>query len=275
MDEQVRVYEEPIPIVKEWLQMVKNTKPRSDIVEQILPDEPGEFAVGAGRTGIGKTNLALGMSFSIAAGTPFLGFKCKKAPVFYFAFEGDNRNLASRLAKLVKAYPDTGDRLRFEHMPIKNPRELYDDVFTRCSGAQVIVLDPVKYLLDGDAQKPNDVQKFITKLKESLIDLKATAILVIHIRKPQSKNSLIRPSDVYQIKGATEWVDSATTAIVLEKVAWQKKGLRLGFAKQRIAATGLPDFTVDFDPATCLFEKQGEVEIEEGDEGTVIRIPKH
>lgn len=46
MDEQVRVYEEPIPIVKEWLQMVKNTKPRSDIVEQILPDEPGEFAVG-------------------------------------------------------------------------------------------------------------------------------------------------------------------------------------------------------------------------------------
>ncbi|MGA2670786.1 MAG: hypothetical protein ABSF21_05160 [Dehalococcoidia bacterium] len=48
-------------------------------------------------------------------------------------------------------------------------------MFTRCSGAKVMVLDFVKYIVEGAALKPQDAQKFIVKLKESLINLKTTA----------------------------------------------------------------------------------------------------
>lgn len=276
MDETVEVgISEEMPTIKEYIKMVKKRKPGAEIVEQILPDAPGEYVIVAGRTGLKKTMFCMNLAFSIATGTPFLGLKCKKEPVFYFAFEGDDKNLVSRLEKMSKHFPDTGDLLRFERLPIKRPSELYEDVLARLRShpePKVVMLDPVKFIVEGNALKPEDSQKFIGRLEEDMASLKATAILVIHIRKPQNRNSLIYPTDVYEIKGATEWVDSATTAIILEKQAYQKKGLVLGFAKRRTATTDFPNFTLTFDPATCLVEKEGEVEEEDGE--TIIRLPK-
>jgi RecA-family ATPase len=106
----LQIYEvkEPIPTLEEWIKMVKNRKPRAAIVEQIIPNEPGDYIISAGRTDIGKTNLVMNLSFSIATGTPFLELKCKKVPVSYFAFEGDDKNLVSKLEKMSKHFPDTG-----------------------------------------------------------------------------------------------------------------------------------------------------------------------
>jgi len=262
--------------VKEYIEMIKKRKPGADIVEQILPDEPGAYIILAGRTGLKKTMLCMNLAYSIATGTPFLGLKCRKTSVFYFALEGNDKNLMDRLERMSRHFPDTGDLLRFDRLPVRRPSELYENVLSRLrghEGPKVVVIDPVKFIVKGNFLKPEDSQKFISQLEEDMASLKAMAILIIHIRKPQNRNSLIYPSDVYEIKGATEWVDSATTALILEKRAYQKQRLVLSFAKQRTATIDFPNFTLKFDPNTCLIEKEG-VEMEEEDGETTVRLPK-
>jgi len=51
-----------------------------------------------------------------------------------------------------------------------------------------------------------------------------------------------------------------------------RKRIDLGFAKHRISATDFLDFTDKFNPATCPFEKQREMVVEEREDGkTIIR----
>jgi hypothetical protein len=97
----------------------------------------------------------------------------------------------------------------------------------------------------------------------------------MHIRKPENKNCLIRPEDIYNIKGATEWVDSATSALIMEKRQWGKPGeSRLSFAKQREASSQpLQDLELKFNYETCSFEYR-EVEVSEEGDYHVIRVPK-
>ena len=90
------------------------------------------------------------------------------------------------------------------------------EVFAITEGCNILILDPVKYLVSGDSSKPRDAAKFIREFKEKLAEHKKAAIISLPIKKPNEK-LLIQPGDVYQMKGATEYADSATSVLLIEK----------------------------------------------------------
>jgi hypothetical protein len=247
--------------VKEWKLMESKRRPVRSLVQQLLPDQAGEYIVIAGRTGIGKTNLSLHMAYCLATGQPFYGFDCETTTVAYFAFEGAGRNYVERITKIEKTFPPTEDRLYFDVIQPFNPVEMYEDLIHRLGalkgrGCKVVILDSTKYIVPGDYLKPSDVKDFIQLLREHLVKLGMVAVLTLPIRKPPDGRSLFDPSDVYRIKGATEYVDSATSVLLLEKrPRAPMDNVALHFAKHRIATNQMYSIDMDFDRDKCAFER--------------------
>jgi len=245
--------------VEEWMEMIENMKQEPQIIQDLLPDEQGSYGVIAGRTGIGKTNLVLHLALCLATGTDFFGLECQELNVAVVAFEGDPKNLLERLKKINTTFPKVGNRLMFEVMPIQNPIQMLKDLRKKLknSRAQVVILDPIKYLVIGDYLSPKDVAPFVQMFQEMLTEQGMSAVVTLPISKPQDSKGLIRPSDVYSIKGATEWVDSATFCLLVEKKAYSKSSdeVTMSFAKHRIASRELNDEHLTFDRETCTFKK--------------------
>jgi len=204
-----------LPTIEEWKEALKHEKPKSNIVEEIIPNAIGEFSIASGRTGIGKTNLLLNLAYCLATGTPFLGLNCQRVSVSYCLFEGGKRNIDERTDKIQLRYPPTEGYLRFSRIQPENPKALLDKIERITYGSQVIILDPLRYLVSGDYIKPRDAIQFLKEYRGLLDRKRAVGILAHNISKP-NPNSLIEPGDVYQLKGATEYVDGAISVLLLE-----------------------------------------------------------
>jgi hypothetical protein len=112
--------------------------------------------------------------------------------------------------------------------------------------------------------KPEDVTNFIQLLRENLVDLDMVSVLTLPIKKPPGSRSLLEPGDVYRIKGGTEYVDTATSVLVLEKrPRAPMDNVTLYFSKARIANDVVPDMDLDFNRGKCAFEKTNYVEKDE------------
>ena len=77
---------------------------------------------------------------------------------------------------------------------------------------------------------------------DTLIDIGAVGILTCHIKKP-STNGLWEAGDVYDLKGATEYVDASTSVLLLERTRQGRSNDGRGFGK------------VDKDKVTLHFAK--------------------
>jgi predicted ATP-dependent serine protease len=55
-----------IPTADEWAEVVDRRPKVAHLIDDILPDSPGDFSIIGGRTGIGKTNLQMQMALSLA-----------------------------------------------------------------------------------------------------------------------------------------------------------------------------------------------------------------
>lgn len=256
--------------VEEWMKMMENMKQAPQIIQDLLPDEKGSYGVIAGRTGIGKTNIVLHLAHCLATGTQFFGLECQEVEVAVVAFEGDPNNLLKRLNKIGATFPEVGNRLKFEVMPIQNPIEMVKDLERKLknSNVRVVILDPIKYLVFGDYLSPKDVAPFVQRFQEMLTELGKCAVVTLPISKPQDSKGLIKPTNVYSIKGATEWVDSATFCLLVEKKAYSKSSdeVTMSFAKHRIASRELNDEHLTFDRETCMYHKMIEFD------GTNIKV---
>ena len=275
-----------IQSIEEWSKMMKERKRAPQLIEELLADEKGEYMVLAGRTGIGKTNLVLNLAFCLATGTPFFGFKCRKVVVAFVAFEGDPTNMADRYEKLKQYFPDTEGRLHFEMLSIGNPAELAETVFTKLkhtARCKVVILDPIKYIVPGDYLKPVDVKSFIQEFKELLVVCGVTGIVTLPIRKPYAAKGIIRPGDVYSIKGATEYVDGATSCLLVEKRTYLQQRNRyrnksgdsvtLSYTKHRIATRELGHIHLQLDRDKCIFEPVEKMVNREDFSEITLRVP--
>ena len=249
---------------KKWVQDVRSRPVRPDLIQDVLPDG-NELMLLAGRTGIGKTNLVLQLAYCLATGTPFFGLKCAKVVVGYIGFEGTAVKMADRLEKIRANFPDPGDNLRFTlAKPFILEKKL--TYFAKeVEGCRVVILDPLRYLVGRDYCKPKDAVAFLGLLSNILAKLKLTAIICHHIKKP-NPNLLIDPGEIYELKGATEYVDAATSVLILErKRQGHKSGggfapvdpdlVTLHFAKHRDAVGDLPPIDLKLNRKKLLFEK--------------------
>ena len=246
-----------IPNIKEYFRRVRSKKMEPAFIEHQLPQKAGEYAVIAGKTGIGKTVLALYQAFCLSTGTLFYDYACRKAVVGYLALEGDDQNMMDRYEKMKKQFPDTGENLRFELLEKERPEVLLRIIENKMKGCDVVIFDGSRYLVPGDYCNSKDTRNFIISFMRILKVQGVVGIITLQAKKSDPRY-LLSPGDVFSIKGATELVDDATTAILLEKTphSRSKDEVTLYFAKTRIATKEMPEIELHFNLDKCIFEKK-------------------
>lgn len=249
----------------EWLELDIQAEPA--IIENILPAQAGEYILVSGRTGIGKSILMLHLLYCLGTGSPFFGFQCRQTRAGLLIMEGDRNNLQDRIRKVKGQYPPTDDialDFRLDTKPLEQYLDYYKEVFAGC---EVVMLDNLRQVTTSKRLKNEYASWWIDMFHEFLRDIGAVGILTHHVKKPNS-NSLLEPGDVYELKGASEYVDDASTVILLERERQQRNNLgqftavnpdelTLYFAKSRIADRTLEPInlirnyeTAGFDPVT-------------------------
>lgn len=227
----------------EWLNLDIKADPA--IIDNILPAQAGEYILISGRTGIGKSILMLNLLYCLGTGSPFFGYEGRKTQAGLLMMEGDRNNLQDRIRKVKEQYPSTEKialDLRLETIPLERHIDYYKRTFRGC---EVVMLDNLRQVTTSERLKNEYASRWLDTFHKFLVELGAVGILTHHVKKPNS-NSLIEPGDVYELKGASEYVDDATTVILLERERQQRNTygqfmpvspneLTLYFAKSRIA----------------------------------------
>lgn len=255
-----------IPTVEDWIHRQQFYLEADDLIRDILSERAGYMIIG-GRTGIGKTVLALHLAHCLATGTSFFGLEVKQCTIGYIAFEGAEDKMSDRFFKIRKNFPSTQGRLRFSiEKPIKL-KTSYNRLAKLVEGCNVVFLDPIKYMILGDYIKPSVANEFTQLMLDFCEKQNIVAVLLLQIRKP-NEDSLIYPGDSFNIKGAADYVESATSVIILErKPQGHKKGggfaptnpdnVMLYFDKHRDSVGGLPPIELLLNRQKLLFEVVG------------------
>jgi RecA-family ATPase len=206
----------------------------------------------------------LHLLYCLGTGSPFFGFECRKTRAGLLIMEGDRNNLQDRIRKVKEQYPPTDTialDLRLETKPLEKHFDYYQEAFR---GYEVVMLDNLRQVTTSERLKNEYASKWIDEFHKFLRDLGAVGIVTHHVKKPNS-NSLIEPGDVYELKGASEYVDDAATVILLERERQQRNnfgqftavnpdGLTLYFAKSRIADRTLEPINLMINHETAGFD---------------------
>jgi hypothetical protein len=205
------------------LEDLKKEPPSDDIVKDLLPDSTSAYMLICGRSGIGKTNLVLQLAFCIATGSKFFSLETKQKVVGYLSFEGGEKQTAKRFEKLMQTFGNAGEYLQWEHsLPIKLNSQGKDELKRLITGLEVAIIDPLRPLVAGDYTKPVDASNFLINLRDVQNDTGTTLILIHHIRKPDRKLRVLPEDLQFEIKGATEYVDGASTVLLLDRPRYSK-----------------------------------------------------
>ena len=252
----------------EQLKEIENQPIINDLIQDLFPDSATSYMLICGRSGIGKTFLALNLLYCLASGTPFLSFKTKQCKVGYLSMEGSKVKIAARFTAISEHFPSCNGNISWEHTTaIKLNKDGFEKLSSIVQGQDVVLVDTLRYLVPGDYNKPSDAQAFL----ESLLKLQNTCstrlILLHHIRKPDRRLK-IHPEDIiFEVKGPTEYVEGATTVLLLERALHQKDNRGkfvssnddnkvLYFAKVKDSPTDLRPLTLHFNRETMIFEPQ-------------------
>ena len=272
---------EGIPTMKRLQDMrdeIAKEPEADDLIQDLLPDSNSAYMLIAGRSGIGKTFLLLNILYCLASGTPFMSRKTKKCKVGYLSLEGDRKKILKRFNTIGLSFPGAEDNIFWEHhMPFKLNSKGIDWLTAKVDGLDIIGIDPLRPLVPGDYTIPKDVSAFIENLR-AVQD--KTGVVVIgshHIRKPD-KRIKVQPEDLlFEIKGASEYVESATSVLLLER-GKQERGefgkfvtntslKNLHFVKKKDAPAEPIPLPLRFNAETYLFEPIDELFGDEGVNG--------
>ncbi len=239
--------------------------PADDLIQDLLPDSSSAYMLICGRSGIGKTFLALNILYCLATGTPFLSHKTKQCQVGYLSMEGSDRKLLNRFNTLSTSFPGAEDNIHWHHTLAITLNEAgisqLEEIIT---GLDVVIIDPLRPLILGDYTTPKDANTFLKNLQRVQNETSTKVILIHHIRKPD-KRVKVQPEDLqFEVKGASEYVEAATTVLLLERAHQPKDNLgkflpraddkTLHFVKVKDAPTDLKPITLRFNRDSMLFE---------------------
>ncbi len=268
-----KVKTEGIPTMKSLQDMrdaIANEPEADDLIQDLLPNSNSAYMLIAGRSGIGKTFLLLNILYCLASGIPFMSRKTKKCKVGYLSLEGDRRKILKRFNTIGLFFPGAEDNIFWEHhMPFRLNSKGVDWLTAKVDGLNVIGIDPLRPLVPGDYTIPKDVSAFIENLR---IVQNKTGVVVIgshHIRKPD-KRIKVQPEDLlFEIKGASEFVESATSVLLLERGRQERGNFgkfttntslkNLHFVKIKDAPAEPIPLPLRFNDETLLFEPVDEL----------------
>lgn len=189
-----------------------------DFIDGWLPHSTSAYMLIAGRAGIGKTFMLLDSLHCLASGDPILSHKTKQCRVGFLSLEGDKRKILARFDRIGQSYPEAVGNIYWEHcLPFKLNDQGIDRLCEIMAGLDVVGIDPLRPLVTGDYTSPKDASNFLVNLRKAQETTGTTVILTHHIRKPD-KRIKVRPEDLaFEVKGASEYVEAATSVLLLER----------------------------------------------------------
>ena len=236
----------------------------NDLIKDLLPDSSSAYMLICGRSGIGKTFLALNLLYCLATGTPFLSHKTSQCRVGYLSMEGADLKILKRFDTIGISFPDTENNIYWHHTTAITLTEAgVSQLEEIISGIDVIIIDPLRPLIAGDYTTPKDANIFLKRLQKVQNETSTRIILIHHIRKPD-KRVKVQPEDLqFEVKGAAEYVEAATTVLLLERARQSQDDLGrfqhssddrlLHFVKVKDSPTELRPLTLRFDRERMLF----------------------
>ena len=175
----------------------------SDFNDRKLPRLPDELIGGilrkrrkmllAGPSKAAKTGLLMELALALASGGSWLGFPCAKSRVLYIDLENDETTSINRFFAISRhmtggtSIPKGLDMLnwRGETAPLD---QLKDNIIAEAQGYDVIILDPMYKVINGDENSATDMSYFCRQLDEIINETGATVIYCHHHSKgPQGQ----------------------------------------------------------------------------------------
>lgn len=136
---------------------------------------------------MGKTFLAVNLCLGIVSGTEFLGFRCHKGKVLYLDCETGNYDIVNRIYSVAEQRGISKETC--QEIDICNPKEVYmgddenllNDLANYVDNGKynLIVIDSVYCIFDGDENSNRDVNRFMKKV-DYLIRTTGASVLMIH-----------------------------------------------------------------------------------------------
>jgi RecA-family ATPase len=237
----------------------------NDLIQDLLPDSSSAYMLICGRSGIGKTFLALNVLFCLATGEPFLGKETKPCKVGYLSMEGSDVKILNRFETIKQSFPPAEDNIYWEHTTAITLNDSgtirLEEIIT---GLEVVIIDPLRPLVAGDYTSPKDANNFLKRLQTIQNETGTRLILIHHIRKPDKRVKVLPEDLMFEVKGAAEYVEAATTVLLLEKAIQPHDNFgrflsgyderTLHFLKVKDAPTELTPVTLHFNRETLLFK---------------------
>jgi RecA-family ATPase len=252
--------------LKEMINEIDIRPPANDLIQDLLPDSSNSYMLICGRSGIGKTFLALDILFCLASDTPWFSHRTRQCKAGYLSMEGSDRKIKERFETISKSFNhDAQNNIYWQHtMAMTLNQQGITNLESIVTGLTVVIIDPMRPLVAGDYTSPKDATQFLKNLQKVQNETGVRVILLHHIRKPDKKVK-VQPEDLqFEVKGASEYVEGANTVLLLER-APQPKDLSgkflpktndrmLHFVKIKDAPIGEKPIRLHFDTETKLFQ---------------------
>lgn len=196
--------------LSQYLKGVRAMNPPEFLIENLLI--VGRYLVLVGRTGIGKSLLAIQLMFSFASGYPWLGFKTKPCHCLYLNFELPDFQLAERLEKQLKSFKllhEPRIESRF-FQPIKNLGELATLINAE-PRPEVVIVDSFRQIYSGKINDNDKVALWITDLQQ-ILDRSNVGLVII--QNTGKVKPFLDTGSVDESIGASELSNRAITVMV-------------------------------------------------------------
>lgn len=190
-------------------------------VKGLLPK--GRLVLLAAQGGTGKTSVALYLAKTLAQ---------RGVRALYWSFEEDEQDFTNKIGKVTGL--DIVDNTETEVDLSKEDGVIELNNFIYENGYDILIVDPISALLDGDTNDNQKVRKLLNGLITITKNLGVTVLGIHHFRKPgRTGVENIRGA----IIGASAWVDTARLVhcLVRDKIG---DGLYLETVKSNISRTG-------------------------------------
>lgn len=235
------------------------------LIEEVLFERDNSILLG--REKAGKSIMALQMMCHLTSGEPFLGrYRIpKQINVAYVQGEGKLANTQANLKNMTRSihmdktrfclfyYPslalDTDEGLMELRLQIESWKK-----------PDLIILDPLYMLMQGDLLSSTDAKRFVANLRELSEHFQSTNLLVHHGHRPKRNQdgSILNEGDD-SIFGSFVWKAYPDHILNLERVTGNKFQRRLSCDTQRMGNLIDSIDIVFIEPTPLYFELKGDL----------------
>lgn len=193
-----------------FLKEVRAMSPPEFLIENLLI--VGRYMVLVGRTGIGKSLLAIHLMLCFASGKPWLGFTVKPCPCLYLNFELSDLQLAPRLEKQLPSFslqyePKVESRF---FQPVKNLGELATLINAE-PRPKVVIVDSFRQIYGGKINDNDKVAEWVTGVQQILDRSKVGLVIIQNTGKVKP---YLDTGSLDESIGASELANRAITVMV-------------------------------------------------------------